>query len=75
MGDDIMAGIYFSNLRYHEIMDDEYSRGGIHRETEYNGWFVQQFVSDKFLDDKLFYENDDYIVLTDGGNIQWERVS
>ena len=23
-----MAGIYFSNLRYHEIMDDEYSRGG-----------------------------------------------
>lgn len=61
-----MAGIYFSNLKNHETLGSEYPCRAVHRDTEYNDWYVQQFVTDKFQNDKVFYENEDYIILTDG---------
>ena len=62
-----MVGLYISNLKKNnELILPAFNARYIRKRMEYKEWDVQALFLDKFIGDKLFFENEEYIIMTDG---------
>lgn len=61
-----MPGFFISNTNYKiELKNYDQSRC-IYNDMYYNNWMIQRNTLDKFMDDKVFFQNEDYIIVLDG---------
>lgn len=52
------------SIHWKEIFD--FQTNHIHRKSESSNYQIEQFTSDKFISDKLWIDNDDFFICTDG---------
>ncbi len=61
-----MPGFFISNTANVPMLTNYAQSRCVRGELQYDRWTVQWNVLDKYMDDKLFFQNDAYIVVLDG---------
>lgn len=63
-----MTGIFITNYSTDQFLLSKYNESNkfIYESKKYNDISIQRLIINKFLNDKVFFENDNYIVLIEG---------
>ena len=63
-----MTGIFITNYSTDQFLLSKYNESNkfIYESKKYNSISIQRLIINKFLNDKVFFENDDFIVLIEG---------
>mgnify|MGYP000563974624 FL=1 len=61
-----MPGFFITNTEKVPTLTNYVQSRCVQGELQYGQWHVHRNVLDKYMDDKLFFQNDAYIVVLDG---------
>lgn len=62
-----MPGFLISNLSMGEIKyKSQYKADYVFRQAECGEWHIQELLLNKFMNDKILYEDDSYLIITEG---------